>query len=438
MPPIDPRLIIVFVWIVGVSLVAFVILWRGRHPATQRRLPLPSLPLLLLLTFLLRLAPALILPRGARYEMSVFRQAGDLTLAGQSVYLNRVAHPYLPFQLYWYAAAVWLTNNAGIFFEFWVKLLNIAAEVGLTALIFQAVRHNRGESAARYAALFYAFNPVTIMVSSYQGQFDAVPLLFLLLAWYILTYQPARRGALLTAALALGVAILSKTWPVLLAPILFLRLPRWGRRIRFTLFVALIPLAGIWLYEARFPGSLMPMLRRAARAGSIPGWWGYSAVLNVLATFTGRGGLLYAFLNQVGKWVALALASLTIWWTRSRQPLYAFMLAVLILFACVPNLGVQGLSWIVPLAVILGCWNELGWYAVGTTLYMWIAYWGIHLSDGLMLLLPKPTAHATIQLASLLVWVPIVLWLWQEVAGRGKMPALFRPHLRPQAQEDAP
>ncbi len=420
MPAVDPRLILVFIWIVGISAAAIWLLWR--RPA-----PLPPLLVVLLLALAVRLLPALLLPRGARYEMSVFRQAGELTLAGQSVYLQRVAHPYLPFQLYWYAAALWLAQHVGLFFEFWVKLLNILAETGLVTLIYQAVQRQRGQQAARYASLFYALNPVTIMVSSYQGQFDAVPMLFLLLAWYGLTYS---RGRLPASALALGAAVLSKTWPVLMAPILFFRLPRWSSRVRLLLWALLVPLAGVLFYEWWFPGSLTLMLRRAARAGSIPGWWGYSAVLNVLVTFTGYGGGGYALLNQAGKWIALLLACLAIWLARRQHPLYTFMLVVLILFACVPNLGVQGLSWIVPLAVILGYWNELGWYTLGAVAYMWTAYWGIHLTDGLMVLLPKPLAHAIIQLASLFIWLPVVFWLVQEVRQRDILPALFHPNQR--------
>lgn len=403
------------------------LLWR--RPAS-----LPPLLIALLLALVVRLLPALLLPRGARYEMSVFRQAGELTLAGESVYLHRVAHPYLPFQLYWYAAAHWLAQHVGLFFEFWVKLLNILAETAIVALVYQAVRRQRGAQAARYASLFYALNPVTVMVSSYQGQFDAVPMLFLLLAWYGLTYS---RKWLAAPALASGAAVLSKTWPVLMTPILFLRLPRWSARLRLLLWALAVPLAGILFYEWLFPGSLTPMLRRAARAGSIPGWWGYSAALNVLVTFTGYGGGIYALLNRLGKWLALLLACLVIWRTRRQHPLYSFMLVVLVLFAFVPNLGVQGLSWIVPLAVILGYWNELGWYTVGAVAYMWTAYWGIHLTDGLMVLLPRPLAHAIIQLASLFIWLPIVLWLAQEVRQRDMLPAFFHPNQR-LTQVDSP
>lgn len=417
MPAVDPRLILVFIWIAGVTAAA---LWLLR----RRPAPLPPLLIVLLLALAVRLLPALLLPRGARYEMSVFRQAGELTLAGESVYLQRVAHPYLPFQLYWYAAAWWLAQHVGLFFEFWVKLLNILAETAIVGLIYQAVQRQRGQPAARYASLFYALNPVTIMVSSYQGQFDAVPMLFLLFAWYGFTYGRAQ----LAAALALGAAVLSKTWPVLMVPILVLRQSRWSTRLRLLFWSLVVPLVGILFYEWLFPGSLTPMLRRAARAGSIPGWWGYSAVLNVLVTFTGFGGGAYALLNQMGRWLALLLAGLVIWLMRRQHPLYTFMLVVLVLFAFVPNLGVQGLSWIVPLAIILGYWNELGWYTVGAVAYMWTAYWGIHLTDGLMVLLPKSLAHAIIQLASLFIWLPIVLWLAQEVRQRDILPAFFHPN----------
>ena len=107
MPTIDPRLIIVFFWIAGCALVTFVLLVR-------RPVVLPPVSYALVAALIVRLVPALVLPRGAMYEMEVFRQVGQTTFEGQSVYLTRTAYPYLPLQLYWAAAAYWLTGATGL------------------------------------------------------------------------------------------------------------------------------------------------------------------------------------------------------------------------------------------------------------------------------------------------------------------------------------
>lgn len=104
MPAIDLRLIAVFIWIVGCSVATFYLLFR--RPST-----LPKIGYALVIALLVRLIPALALPRGAGYEMHVFSQAAEMTLAGQSVYLSKIAHPYLPLQLYWFAAAYWLAEH---------------------------------------------------------------------------------------------------------------------------------------------------------------------------------------------------------------------------------------------------------------------------------------------------------------------------------------
>ena len=63
-----------------------------------------------------------------------------------------------------------------------MKLPSILADAALTGLIYRTVadRHRsdgRGREWAAYLALLYALNPVSLLVSSYHGQFEAVTLL---------------------------------------------------------------------------------------------------------------------------------------------------------------------------------------------------------------------------------------------------------------------
>jgi len=112
MPPIDPRLVGVFIWILGsFAFMLRLLSHRGR---------LPRLRSAFLVALEVRLMPALILPRGARYEMDVFRRVAETTLDGQSVYLASIPHPHLPLRLFWFAAALWLNVCVGLAFSFWL------------------------------------------------------------------------------------------------------------------------------------------------------------------------------------------------------------------------------------------------------------------------------------------------------------------------------
>ena len=420
MPAVDPRLVIVFVWIAACSVAAFRLL--------SARLPrLPNLNYALVVTFLARIVPALILLRGAQYEMDVFLRAAQATLNGRSVYLSNIAHPYFPLQLYWFTASYWLEEHAGLAFVFWLKVPSIFAETAITSLIYFALRRRRTRGEAIFGSWFYALNPITILVAAYQGQFDAIPLFLVVAAWYVFEFDIGRKWAFPLSALLLGVGILSKTWPVILLPIILLRLLGWKQRLRYVLISLAVPAAGILLFESLFPGSLASILRRSISAGAISGWWGYSAVMNVLVELTGRGQVIYSLTTQIGKIVALVCGLLVMLVTRRRSALYSLLLTLLTVFALVPNLGLQGLSWIVVLGILLGMYNELGWYTAGALIYMIVSYWGIHLTNGLYLLLPDQAASVIIQLSSLPAWGVVVVWWSQMLLARSCLPRVFAP-----------
>jgi hypothetical protein len=408
----------VLLWILMCAGITF---WLLRHD----QITLPAWPLAVAVGAVVRFIPALLLPRGAAYEIHVFQQAARAFRAGENVYTSTIAHPYPPLQLYWMAAATWLNDTAGLNFVFWLKSINILFDTAIIVLIYLAIAQQLPAAKARWASWVYAFNPITILVCAYQGQFDAVPLFFLLTAWLCFQNKMRRSWLLSLSAVALGIAIWSKIWPVIFLPIIWLRLAGWRARGHYTLLTGLMPLVLLLLYEYLFPGSALTIVRRALGAGAISGWWGYSAVVNVVLQFTGQGQALFQFISQWGKYAGPVAGLLVIITTRRQPALYALLLAILTMFAVVPNLGLQGLSWVIPIALIWGAHNALGWYILGAFLHMVVSYWGIHLSQELYQLLPALWANSIIQLSSLLVWIPILIWCIQVVVQRSLFPSLF-------------
>ena len=319
--------------------------------------------------------------------------------------------------MYWVVLADWLAENAGLFFIFWVKFLNVLADSLIAVLIYGGFARFRSEKSAQKAAWLYVFNPITIMVAAYQGQFDAVPLFFIVLAWYFYEQSQHNDGNYSGAAWFTGLAILSKTWPFILAPILFLRLTTWRQRLQVIVLVALPVLIGISLFELLFPGSWQPMLRRATRAGAISGWWGYSSVINVWRFLTGSGEELFQWVAQSGKYLGYLSGFTMIWLTRKRPLIVSLLLTMLVMQTAVPNLGLQSLCWIIPAAIIANRYNALGWFVVGALVHMLISYWGIHITDWLYRFFTAPVGNAIVQLSSLAVWSVMILWWIQELAG---------------------
>jgi Gpi18-like mannosyltransferase len=173
----------------------------------------------LLIALLVRLVPAVLLPRGAEYDIDSFRRVAETLLKGDTVYDSPLVagrHPYLPFQLYLIWGAGYLSHVSTLPFVFVVKLAPILADAALTVLIFK-IALNSGEALASAfsLSLLYALNPIAILVSAYHGQFDGETVLQLGLAWYFWHFNGREARRFGCSALMLGLAILNKSWPAI-------------------------------------------------------------------------------------------------------------------------------------------------------------------------------------------------------------------------------
>jgi len=227
----------------------------------------------------------------------------------------------------------------------------IAADTGIVALVGRAAGWGL---AAPLAAWLYALHPVSLLVSGAHGQFDAIPLGFLLLAVLL-----AERGRADASALALGAGIAAKSFPILALP-----------------FLALAAAPGAWRAAARYavlalaPGALLllPFALADAQAlrreligyGGIAdfGWagvvrgveWLASGVLpRSEARFWPVAAPVSRLVFLAG-WAALATAC-----ARRRLELAPrrAVLAVLLSFAVLYGLqSAQYLLWVVPFALL--------------------------------------------------------------------------------------
>ena len=128
-----------------------------------------------------------------------------------------------------------------VFAYFIVVISNLAPSVDsfriLAALLDGAVlivlwkiadRH-AGPMWASFAALAYALLPISIIESGWNGHFEPLANLFMLLSlWFIFDGRHRLSG------LMLGLAVATKIYPLLLAPIFFFYVKSWRKRIEFA------------------------------------------------------------------------------------------------------------------------------------------------------------------------------------------------------------
>jgi hypothetical protein len=152
----------------------------------------------------------------------------DILLRGGQLYRDTPGlYPYPPLWAGIEVAARVGAAQMGLPFAFLMTLPGTVADVAIVGVL--------AAWAGRPAAVLYGVLPLPLLVASFHGQFDAVPILFTLLACASLA-----RGHACLAALHLAVGIALKGFPVLVLPLALMRISSWRGRIIFAA-VALLP-----------------------------------------------------------------------------------------------------------------------------------------------------------------------------------------------------
>jgi hypothetical protein len=278
------------------------------------------------------------------------RVARHLLDVSWNPYETKRLYPYPPPWAAVEAGAEWLARRGVGSFALNVKLPVLAADLLLVALLAAVAGAGR---ASPLAPWLYAVHPVSLLVGGAHGQFDAIPLLFLVLA--VETLARGRRDA---SALALSAAIATKSFPVLALPFLALdgRAP-WRPAVRYAV-LALAPGALLLLpFAVADPGALR---RELLSYGGIAdfGWTGVLRGAEWLATGVlprseARFWPVASVLSKVlflAAWGGLVAAVRS---KRLRLGADRAILATLLTFASLYGLqSAQYLLWAVPLGLV--------------------------------------------------------------------------------------
>ena len=281
----------------------------------------------------------------ARYQ----KVADHLLDVSWNPYETKRLYPYPPPWAAVEAAAGWAARRWPLPFALAVKLPVIASDLLIVAVLAAMAAAGR---ASPLAPWLYAVHPVSVLVGSVHGQFDAIPLLLVLVAVECLARD--RRDA---SALALACAIAAKSFPVLLLP--FLAAGR-GARLRSALRYGVLALA---------PGALLLLPFAIADAPALGReLFGYSGIADFGWTALARGAdwILRGLLprSEARFWPAAAAASKLLFlaaWAAlflavrlGRVRLAADRLALLVVLAFLTLYGLlsaQYLLWAVPLGL---------------------------------------------------------------------------------------
>jgi hypothetical protein len=325
------------------------------NPADRANVFLTGRRALLLFLLLLLLRITVAAQFRGNYDSQSFVYAADAAAHGENVYAKTNRYNYSPLWAY-VLGALWLAAapNTSVFVLL-VGLLQIVIDVISAFVLFRIAERRLGLSAdsARRVALLFFSNPISVLVSGAQGQFDGASVLCLLGALYAATDSvPAQNRGRVVGFLTLANLVKHST---AFHPLLFWRRVRPGGlsdvqvAVPYAVFfVSFLPFAAagpaivrnVFLYSAGVE-------RGAARAGG-------------LQRFTAVAGSRVVFPLVFG------LAVAWIVWATRRSPLVkACLVLSLGLVVFLPSYGPQYLVWPVALAslfpsALLGLYSTAG------------------------------------------------------------------------------
>jgi len=383
-----------------------------------------------------RLAPALAL--GAEVsDLPLYRQMGEIVLRGDSVYAPRVFFPYMPYSQFVPAACLSLSNAAGVPFHLAMKLPNVLGDAVASALIVAVLAARRPLREAFLWAMALALNPVSILVSAFQGNLMGFVSSLVVVAFALgsaardaETDPAASRLLAASAALVLGIAIAMRSFPVFLVPALALWLSPKARRAAGYAALAALPAAV----------SALPYLLWD-RSDFLREVLGYSGLADLgwLAAFRAiplvtDGRKLFDFganLMAPSKLLFLAATSASLALlpgASGERRLRLALVPPLLFYVLYAGVAAQYLVWIVPLAALLRERALLAWSAVATVAL--IAFYRVY--HPAILLGPGPAppdgtlAHVVLLVSSAALVAVSGAWAWGILRspGAGPSPAL--------------
>jgi hypothetical protein len=358
---------------------------------------------------LARLVPHLLVPAGGNYDIESFNILSDLINNGEDIYSNPIAegrHPYLPLLVYWIGFAGKFAESIHQPFEVIYRLLPIVADVSICLVLFFYMKGKDIQSAFK-GAMWYALNPIAVFVSAYQGQFDSLPMLFILLAVFSLGNSAWITGSWM------GLAILTKSWPVLALPSILASLDTIKKKAIILFMILLIVLIGVGLYIWLFKSDLLTLLPRALSYNHGLGVWGYTYFFRLVWILKPELEFIFSWIVENGRFITLIGLGI-VWFARARfEAPAAGILTVLVSFLALTHaFGIQYLVWVLPFAVINyeNRWPDI--YTATAFLYMLLAYFSLILTTSITRVMPLPQADWFIIMpAALPVWIVSILWM---------------------------
>ena len=286
-----------------------------------------------LLAVIIRLICLYLFRSVSNYDLQSYIQVGELTLKRIDIYpfIANLHHPYLPFFLYVEAAAIKLGQTSlmsQIGSTIIIKALLIVFDLGIIYLVYLLSMKNQKTT------FLYAINPVTILITALHGQFDVIPVFFILLTIYLLNKKHE-----LLSILSFSFAILTKTWPTLI----LIPIARKIKKKKFLILILFFPILFTSIYSWLFRSSLLDIAKTLVSYQGLWGIWGISELL-------GKQRVLVQKLTTLAFLTNFFVYS---WIIKEKKLTKNILNLLFFFFVLTTNFSIQYFAWIIPFLVLI-------------------------------------------------------------------------------------
>jgi len=280
---------------------------------------------IIFLSFLLRLIIIFLTINILNYDLLSYLKIGK-SIGDIYRELARFYHPYLPFFLYIERFFVWLGQlfhfndlQILIFIKIFINLVDLINIYLVYLLTNKKIK----------STLFYAFNPISLLVFSFHGQFDSLPILFLLLTFFFLKKKEKM------SMIFYSISIMIKTWSIIFFFFIFKKL----KNKKNILLILIFPLLSVFLYQAIFKSNLIDILKPIFLYQGVWAIWGISLFFESIR-FRYQKLIMLVFILFI-----FSYSFLKKFFKDFNKEIVNFLL---IFFILTPGFSVQYFSWLMP------------------------------------------------------------------------------------------
>lgn len=277
---------------------------------------------------------------------------------------KQVDVPYFPVinAFLWFGGV--LSATLAVPFPLSLKLVPILFDSLLAVLIYDLVRRHQPRLALR-AGMLYAFSPLALLITSFQGQWDAIALFFLLLAFGLVEDSAHDPRKEVLFGVLFGISLLAKP----------IGLP----------FLLLFPMRKRRTWHIEWP-AVLGLASAVAIAFLVFGHYGYSNLDRAIEVFaySAKGvqtfGLPFApllshlHIQALRLWVALPMVVLAVRYHRHKVTALDAMLTFYLCCLATTGLSPQYILWPLPLLLATRRLRLAAFYTAVATAFLLVYY----------------------------------------------------------------